>query len=217
MEQILRGVDIYVGSDQRGVPTRIFEHLSSLLGGGQTIFGLDGNYAHLPFGGPFDRFFQYKANFEALMESSREEFFRSEYFYAPYKRKGRREALEAERSVFEQVRGRVLEVRQDDRLWVAVWQGGPRILSLNSEVDLLRSELHVSVGAGNGAGTGQQSKGEANFGEVGIFQSKMLSRRGFLVVRPPQLWPMWSTRRRAERPRIAPQVSTCVRMVAGSR
>ena len=56
-----------------------------------------------------------------------------------------------------------------------------------------------------------------NFGEVGICQFKMLSIQGILVFKPPQLCDRWTTSRRPARPRIAPQVSTCVRMVAGSR
>jgi hypothetical protein len=44
----------------------------------------------------------------------------------------------------------------------------------------------------------------------------MLSSKGILDFNPPQLWDRWTTNRRPALPRIAPQVSTWVRIVAGS-
>ena len=57
----------------------------------------------------------------------------------------------------------------------------------------------------------------SNFGEVGIFHSKMLSSKGILVFKPPQLSDRMDDHASAGRARIAPQVSTWVRIVAGSR
>jgi hypothetical protein len=45
----------------------------------------------------------------------------------------------------------------------------------------------------------------------------MLSSKGIIVFNPPQLFDKWTTAGRQPRPRMAPQVNTCVRSVAGSR
>src|SRR5271166_1245205 len=63
----------------------------------------------------------------------------------------------------------------------------------------------------------QVATAESNFGEVGISQPKILSIRGFRVFNPPQLCDRWRSNRRPARPRMAPQVNTWVRRVAGSR
>jgi len=102
-------------------------------------------------------------------------------------------------------------------LLALIWRRGPAYLNLNSEVDLHREHGGAGARPRNTAAVDQQRMAGFNFGEVGICHCKMLAIRGFLVFSPPQLSPMWRTRRRAERPRIAPQVRICVRMVAGSR
>jgi len=61
----------------------------------------------------------------------------------------------------------------------------------------------------------QVASTESNFGEVGICQLKMFSGNGICVFNPPQLCERWTTKRRPDRPRMAPQVNTYVRMVAG--
>ena len=67
------------------------------------------------------------------------------------------------------------------------------------------------------AQSGQVTTAASNFGEVAISHFKMLSSKEILVFNPPQLSDRWTTTRRPARPRIAQQVRTWVRTVAGSR
>jgi hypothetical protein len=87
-------------------------------------------------------------------------------------------------------------------------------LNLNSEV---RGSFWVRWTPFLGRVDGQSWSTGSSFGEVGNSQARIFSSKGILAFNPPQLSDRWMTTRRPARPRIAPQVSTCVRIVAGSR
>jgi hypothetical protein len=87
-------------------------------------------------------------------------------------------------------------------------------LILNSEVE---RQFLLSAAALVTFAPGQVSSSEVNFGEVGNSQARMLSSKGIRDFNPPQLWDRWITKRRPARPRMAPQVRTCMRIVAGAR
>ena len=55
---------------------------------------------------------------------------------------------------------------------------------------------------------------ESNFGEVGICLFRMLSGKGMLAFKPPQLYARWTASRRSVRPRTERQVSTWKRKAA---
>ena len=84
-----------------------------------------------------------------------------------------------------------------------------RIPKLNLVVD--------AVEWGMVSGADQVTSTDSNFGEVGNFAFKILWISGLRVFNPPQLSDRCRTMRRPERPRMAPQVKTMVRSVAGSR
>lgn len=68
-----------------------------------------------------------------------------------------------------------------------------------------------------GGGWGQVSSIGSDFGEVGICQLEILFSKGIRVLSPRHPRDRWTTKWRLDRSRIAPQVSTWVRTVAGWR
>ena len=123
-DSALRGLVIYVGADKKvrgrfGLPTRMFDHLARLLGGGQSMYDESGMVIYAP--NCREGFRRYRDDFPSLMSAARAEFHRSEYFYVECD-----SLADVEKATYDHIQSRVAQTWQKDHLWLVVSMGEPK-------------------------------------------------------------------------------------------